>query len=230
MRSVRYGSQVITYSIQEREGLKSHYITVEKHSGVVLKGKAVSGDVADRLILKKAKWIIEKLAVVKAVAHDRITTGSRLPYLGKSYYVKLVVDPTAAGVAVAFTHSQFVITLRSLDVEQDEILNAVNLFYRARALEKLPPRVEKLAQKTGFTYQGLQIRKMTRRWGSCTGRNRIILNADAIKLPYSLIDYLIVHELVHTRIKDHSKAFWSLLARYVPQWKALDEQMRELKM
>ncbi|RYZ51429.1 MAG: M48 family peptidase, partial [Sphingobacteriales bacterium] len=65
MRSVRYGSRVITYSIQEKEGLKSHYIEVEKHSGVVLKGKPVSGETADRMVLKKARWILAKLDVVE---------------------------------------------------------------------------------------------------------------------------------------------------------------------
>ncbi|RYZ56317.1 MAG: M48 family peptidase, partial [Sphingobacteriales bacterium] len=203
---------------------------VEKHSGVVLKGKPVSGETADRMVLKKARWILAKLDVVEVVSHDHITTGSRLPYLGKSYYTKLVVVPTADRVDVVFTHSQFLITVPSLRVEQETIQDAVNQFYRERALEKLPPRVEKLARKTGFTHQGVQIRRMTRRWGSCTATNRIILNTEAIKLPYTLIDYLIVHELVHTKIKDHSRSYWSLLARYVPNWKALDERMQELKM
>jgi hypothetical protein len=221
---------VIKYSIQQRDGLKSHYIEVEKHSGVVLKGKAVPGEVADRLILKKAKWILQKLEVVRAVTHDRVTTGSRLPYLGKSYYTKVVVYPLVDRVGVLFTHSQFVITVRSLDVDQSEIQAALDLFYRERALEKFRSRVAKLAQRTGFTHQGVQIRKMTRRWGSCTGSNRIILNTEAVKLPYTLIDYLIIHELCHTAVKDHSRAFWSLLARHVPNWKALDERMRELKM
>ncbi|RYY24443.1 MAG: M48 family peptidase, partial [Chitinophagaceae bacterium] len=203
---------------------------VEKHSGVVLKGKPVSGETADRMVLKKARWILAKLDVVEAVSHDHITTGSRLPYLGKSYYTKLVVAPTTNQVDVVFTHSQFLITVPSLKVEQETIQEALNQFYRERALEKLPPRVEKLAQKTGFIHQGVQIRRMTRRWGSCTARNRIIMNSDTIKLPYTLIDYVIAHELVHTRIKDHSRSYWSLLARHVPNWKALDERMKALKM
>jgi predicted metal-dependent hydrolase len=76
----------------------------------------------------------------------------------------------------------------------------------------------------------LQFRKMSKRWGSCTGRNRIIINIEAIKLPFSLIDYLIVHELVHTKVKDHSKAYWALLSRHVRNWKTLDGKMKEMRM
>jgi len=67
-------------------------------------------------------------------------------------------------------------------------------------------------------------------WGSCLPSNNIIINVDAIKLPYSLIDYLIVHELVHTKIKSHSKEFWAELSKYMPNWKELDEKMYGMKM
>lgn len=58
----------------------------------------------------------------------------------------------------------------------------------------------------------------------------IIINVDAVKLPWLLIDYLIVHELVHTRIKNHSKEFWAEISKYIPNWKELDERMGDLKI
>ncbi|MFK7979605.1 MAG: M48 family metallopeptidase, partial [Saprospiraceae bacterium] len=69
-----------------------------------------------------------------------------------------------------------------------------------------------------------------KRWGSCTPANNIILNVAAIKLPFSLIDYLIVHELAHTKIKNHSKEFWAEVARHIPKWKTLDAKMYEMKL
>ena len=230
MRSVQYGSRLIHYTTEETQGLKSHYIAVEKHSGVVLKGRPVPDTIADRLILKKAKWILDKLEVVKAEKEEVIVTGSRIPYLGKSYYAQLVVDPSSEKVTIAFNHSRFTITVKRYDTPQEEITVALHQFYKEKAQEKITPRVEKLSMKTGLTYNGLQFRSMKRRWGSCTGRNKIILNSDAIKLPFTLIDYLIVHELVHTKVKDHSKGFWRELAKHVRNWKELDEKMQGLKM
>jgi len=66
---------------------------------------------------------------------------------------------------------------------------------------------------------------MKKRWGSCTKANRIIINIEAMRLPFTLIDYLLIHELCHTKIKDHSKAFWAELSTYVSNWKALDEKV-----
>lgn len=230
MRSVRYGSKQIEYSFQEKEGLKSHYISVEKHSGVVLKGKPVSETVADKLILKKAKWILDKLDVVKAVKEDDIVTGSRLPYLGKSYYVQVVIDKQKNNVAVEFNYSKFTITIKSYSVNQQKINEAVNEFYKQKAIEKISPRVKKLSDKTGLKYEGFQFRTMNKRWGSCTPANKIIINTNAIKLPFSLVDYLIVHELVHTKVKDHSKQFWNELAKHVKNWKQWDEKIAKLKL
>jgi predicted metal-dependent hydrolase len=230
MRSVQYGSKRISYSIQEKEGLKSHYISVEKHTGVVLKGKPVSDITADRLILKKARWILNKLEVVKVGDKDEIVTGSRIPYLGKNYYVQVRVDRSVKKVVVEFTHSRFIITVYSQSIKQKDIQEALQQYYQEKANEKIAPRVKKLSQKTGLAFQNLQFRKMAKRWGSCTGNNRIILNTDAVKLPFSLIDYLIIHELCHTKVKDHSKAFWAELSKHVTKWKELDKRMAEMKM
>lgn len=230
MRSVQYGSSLIEYSLLERQELKSHYIIIEKHAGVVLKGKRVSDAIADRLILKKAKWILNKLELVRPRAEGEIVTGSRISYLGRSYYVQVIIDKTVKAVLIEFNYSKFTITIKDTAVSQEEIADALEEFYKEKAIEKLPARVEKWSQKAGLNYQGLQFRKMNKRWGSCTVQNRIILNTDAMRLPFSLIDYLIVHELVHTKVKDHSKAYWAELSKHIRNWRTLDDRMKEMKM
>jgi predicted metal-dependent hydrolase len=230
MRSVQYGSKQIDYSILEKEGLKSHYISVEKHAGVVLKGRPVSAKTADQLILKKAGWILNKLDLVKVNQDNEIVTGSRIPYLGKSYYVQVVVDRSVKAVLVEFNYSKFKITVKSASVAQEEIQSAIREFYKEKAVEKLTPRIQKLSENTGIPYRRVQFRTMNRRWGSCTASNQITLNTEAVKLPYSLIDYLVVHELVHTRIKNHSSAFWAELSKHVRNWRLLDKRMAEMKM
>ncbi len=64
MPRVQYGNQMIEYSTLVKGGLKSHYISVQKGDGVVLKGKAIPAEAANQLILKKAKWILDKLELV----------------------------------------------------------------------------------------------------------------------------------------------------------------------
>ena len=67
MPNVKYGDKTIDYSFVKKEGLKSHYISVQKDSGVVLKGSSIPEEKEQALILKKARWILEKLQLVEAI-------------------------------------------------------------------------------------------------------------------------------------------------------------------
>jgi len=229
MPKVQYGDQTIQYSIQISNELKSHYIVVEKNHGVILKGALLSEEKANRYILKKAKWILEKLCLVESVNEAEIVTGSRILYLGKKYYTEVYFNDSIGTTKIEFNHSRFKITTSRKNTQQD-IHQALDNFYREKASEKLFPRIESWSQKTGLKYELLQFRKQYKRWGSCTPRNHIVINTDAIKLPYSLIDYLIVHELCHTIHKDHSKAFWAEVGKYLRNWKELDKRMTGMKL
>lgn len=80
----------------------------------------------------------------------------------------------------------------------------------------LPDRVKYLARKHDFTYTSVTCRHQTTRWGSCSFRNRISLNTELMRLPAELRDYIILHELTHTRHKHHQKAFWNYLEIVLP--------------
>lgn len=229
MPSVQYGSQVIEYSTLVKGGLKSHYITVQKGDGVVLKGKAISVEVADKLILRKAKWILDKLELVKSIGDDDIVTGSRIQYLGRRYYVEVIINSSQDKVNIDFTESKFKVSLPKALNNQEELKTAFETFFREKAREKIAPRVRKWSKVTGLKFGDLKFMKLEKRWGSCTPSNNILINIDAVKLPFSLIDYLIVHELVHTRIKNHSKEFWAELSKHIPKWKELDDKMYGMK-
>lgn len=231
MPNVKYGSHIIEYEFLEKPELKGHYITVEKNKAVVLKGKSISEAKANTLILKKARWIIEKLKVVESLAESDIVTGSRIQFLGKKYYVQVFFSDIVQKPLIQFNQSKFSITLPQSQTNiQDTIKSTLDDYYRIQAKEKLIPRIEKWCEKTDLKYNKLRFLKFDKRWGSCTQENTILINYMAIKLPYSLIDYLLVHELCHTVEKSHSKSFYSLVAKYLSNWKTLDERMVGLKM
>ena len=83
--------------------------------------------------------------------------------------------------------------------------------YRHEARKLLPPRLREQAARYGFEYNRVTIRNNKRNWGSCSSRNNISLNLQMMKLPDELIDYVLLHELVHTEIKNHSPNFWARL-------------------
>lgn len=230
MYSVQYGNKIIEYSIVEKEGLKSYYISVEKGVGVILKGKPISIQQADKLILKKAKWILDKLDLVSSISDGEIVTGSRIQYLGRKYYVEVVLDNTTPKISIDFTESKFKITLPNQLNTQENLQQAFENYFRIKAQEKIEPILKKKSKLTGLQYNNVKFMKLEKRWGSCTPSNTIIININAIKLPFSLIEYLVVHELVHTKIKSHSKEFWAELSKHISNWKELDAKMYGMKL
>lgn len=230
MFSVQYGNRTIEYSILEKEELKSYYISVERGVGVILKGKPTSQELADKLILKKAKWILDKLDLVSSIDDGDIVTGSRIQYLGRKYYVELLIDNDSNKIEIDFTESKFKITVPNHLNTQENLHQAFENYYRIKAKEKIEPILKKKSKSTGLIYNNIKFMKLEKRWGSCTPSNTIIINFHAIKLPYSLIEYLVVHELVHTKVKSHSKEFWAELSKYISNWKELDGKMYGMKL
>ena len=86
-------------------------------------------------------------------------------------------------------------------------------------------RLNKISIDTGLLYNKLSIRNQKTRWGSCSSVNNINLNINLINLPLRLIDYVILHELVHTIEKNHSRKFWNLLDEYLPEAQNLNKEL-----
>lgn len=108
---------------------------------------------------------------------------------------------------------------QSVRFDQHGVIN------RAVARRIIVQRLEALAEQHGFSFHRVFVRNQKTRWGSCSMQNNINLNVHLICLPPDLMDYVILHELVHTRIKDHSKQFWNSLAQCTADPKALDREL-----
>ena len=104
--------------------------------------------------------------------------------------------------------------------------NASLLINEADANKRLKDRLYYLANEHGFKYNRASVRNQRTRWGSCSHKNNISLNVKLVLLPKELIDYVMLHELVHTRIHNHSKKFWAELDRYTGNGKVMAKRLR----
>ena len=83
----------------------------------------------------------------------------------------------------------------------------------------LKEKVEECSQKTGLGIEKVNIKNLRKRWGSVTkDKNSINLNANLLKAPDDVIDYIIIHELCHVKINDHSHHYWDLVRKYMPSY------------
>jgi len=110
---------------------------------------------------------------------------------------------------------------------QRQAMNSLVIIDKAEAKKKLTNRLKQLAVQYGFTYNKIAIRNQKTRWGSCSHKNNISLNMKLVLLPDELVDYVALHELVHTRIQDHSKRFWGELGKYVGDGKMKAKRLRK---
>jgi predicted metal-dependent hydrolase len=96
---------------------------------------------------------------------------------------------------------------------------------RSTARKHLCDRVEQLARMHGFAYNRVFVKNQKTRWGSCSNKNNINLNINLVRLPQELIDYTILHELVHTRIKNHSSKFWDQMDALLGDARKIDKKL-----
>ena len=114
----------------------------------------------------------------------------------------------------------------------DKFSSQINLSQRLESINTeeaksyLIGRLKYLANKHGFSYNSVSVRSQKTRWGSCSSNNNISLNIKLICLPKDLSDYVILHELVHTKIKNHSPLFWSFLNQHVSDVKKKDKALK----
>lgn len=93
----------------------------------------------------------------------------------------------------------------------------------------LPKRLKELAELHGFKYQNVSIKNASTRWGSCSSTNNINLNLHLMRIPDRLIDYVLLHELAHTVVKNHGEKFWLLLEQCYPHAKKADREMNNYR-
>ncbi len=109
------------------------------------------------------------------------------------------------------------------DISQKQCWNGINYFLRKEAKRLLPERTKQLAGKFGFHYADVKIQSAKTRWGSCSRSRSINLSMFLMLLPPHLVDYVILHELCHTKEMNHGDKFWAWMDRVT------DNKSKELR-
>ena len=117
--------------------------------------------------------------------------------------------------------------MKEVELQRKKIIEDTKPIDRASAKKKLICRLDDLAEKHGFIYNRAFIKNQKSRWGSCSSKNNINLNMKLVNLPDGLMDYVILHELVHIKVKNHSPKFWTELDKLVGDSKAKDKELRK---
>ena len=200
-------------SFNKRRNSRSIRISLSHRGQVkVTIPKWVSYYEAQRFVTSKTQWILDQKVTVnkKLVNYQQI---------GK--YHSLMFMPTASyRTARGFVKEHDIIIkypdkLSIDDVAvQDCAIKASNRALMIEAKEVLPQRLRMLADQHGFLVRDIRIKLLRSRWGSCNSKSEITLNSHLMLLPWHLIDYVLLHELTHTKVMKHGKEFWDKFKTY----------------
>lgn len=163
------------------------------------------------LLNKKAKWIDKNAKFFEAMSKIELQRNQLLLFGNRYNYFY----DTSFSQKVIINHEHRTITAKR-DLTDSSIQEK---WYRNIAKKHLTKRTEQLSKKLNFPYNKLYIREERNKWGNCSTEKNISLNWKLIKAPEFVIDYIIVHELLHTVVMNHSHKFWTLLRSYFPDYK-----------
>ena len=201
----------LEFTVRRSERRTSIGITLERDGSLILSAPtACPHQRMESAVRSRLFWIYSKQALRSQSSRREVprafTSGESYAYLGKRY--RLWVQE-GDGDAVSLRDGRLV--LRA-DV-QAKAHDHLHRWYQGRGLAWLPPLVERWAPRLGVKSAGIAVRDLGHRWGSCTDKGRLLFHWQTMTLPPSIIEYVVVHELVHLTHSNHTSAFWSLVSR-----------------
>jgi predicted metal-dependent hydrolase len=181
---------------------------------------------------KRSRWIetqrrnFREMNVVPML--PRYVSGATHRYLGRQYRLK-VSHGKLSSVRLKGAYFEVVCT----DEDPQTVKNLMELWFRKRAKDQFSRRVEAWSpwcRKHHLQEPTMQIRRMSKRWGSAGVGGRIALNPILIHAPARCIDYVIAHEICHLRHPNHDRSFYRFLAALLPDWRSLKQRLEETEI
>lgn len=231
--SVQFGDSAIDYTVvRSRKRRKTIEIALDPERGVVVAAPLrVSKKEINELVVRRADWIIRRMGRWPSTEERRqFITGELLPLLDVE--IQLSVERhKSSRVHVASREQELRVSLpEGLDEEarRDAVRMALTRWYQDQAREWITERLAYWAKVAGYSPKSVLVRSQRKRWGSCSADGTLRINWRIVMAPADLADYVLVHELAHVRVKNHSSDFWAEVSRLMPDHKLRRKRLGEI--
>lgn len=210
----------VNYS-PRRKGIR---ITIERDRSVVVHAPVgTSTAVIERAVDGQRINILRRVNHIQKYPTPRpineFVSGESLLFLGRTYPLTVTDEPIER---IRFDEHFYISR-----ANQPQANNLIRAWYQQQARVWLTPRIELYANRLGVVYQKIRVTDLRFRWGSCTSQNNLHFNWRLIKAPMRVVEYIIVHELVHLLEPNHTPAFWNIVAVQLPDYEKAKVWLRE---
>jgi predicted metal-dependent hydrolase len=229
---LKYGGLTIPFRVEYR---RRKHLAITVHPELRLEVSAPEGSALDQVLAKvdkRAAWIFRQWRFFEQYQPTQpgphYVSGETHLYLGRQYRLKVREGlPEGVKLIGRFLHIR---TTRRQDKER--VRGLLEDWYRTHAKRVFAHRLEVCLGLTRSLNLAKApnpaVRKMAKRWGSCTKAGNILLNLDLVKVPVHCLDYVITHELCHLKALNHSKKFYRFLSRCMPDWEARKKRLESI--
>jgi predicted metal-dependent hydrolase len=219
--------QVDDLDVQIRESArrKTLQLTVERDSSLLLTCPlGVATDVQVAFIRSKQPWVYKKLAekalMNKQIRHKSFAQGEGFLYLGRHHRLNIV---DSQNEPLKWVNGRFHLRSEALPEARKHLVR----WYSERGKKWLWQRVQDFAERLEITPVGISVQDLGYRWGSCGKGGRLYFHWKTILLPARIVEYVVVHELVHLHEPNHSAEFWLRLERAMPDYEERKQWLAE---
>ncbi|MFL6408935.1 MAG: M48 family metallopeptidase [Nitrososphaeraceae archaeon] len=217
---IQYGTATIPYHIIKSKRVKTSEIIVD--SDRITIRTPLDKNLADikKIVSGKASWILKKQKeyreTIPQIIKPTYREGSTLPYLGRNYPLRIIRNQPEYNIK--FFDGEFVAKIKSSKPFSIRIKKLYEEWLIEKAKSVFRPKIDEYSKKLGVKVKRIAIKHLKNRWGSMTKDGSININLNLLKASEDVIDYIIVHELCHLKIKEHYYHYWDYVRRYMPNY------------
>jgi predicted metal-dependent hydrolase len=219
MNSIKFGNSQITYKVHKTKR-RTTEIVVDTSGVEILTSEQKSHKQIQNLVKKNSRWIFRKQLWANNQNNLKISfkQGTRLPYLGKKYLLKIEESKTEN---ICLLQGKFFIKVKKNTTKK--VQEIFKNWLKQHAQKIIEKRAHQYEDKLGVKFDKIIIKDHKERWGSVSKNNTININLSILCAPSKIIDYVIIHELCHLKIPDHSPKYWNLLYKMMPDYESHKE-------
>lgn len=216
-----------------KKDIKNMHLSVLPPDGRVRVSAPIklSDDSIAMFVRTKIGWIITQQAKFEnqpRQSERQYISGETFYVFGKQYYLQ--IEYSYKGNSLILSGDKAVLTVRKESTSKQRE-SYVNEWYRTLLKAEIEKYLPKWEQTTGLYCNSWQTKYMTTRWGTCNANTqKIWLNLQLAKKPIECLEYVILHELAHTKVKNHGKEFVAILDEYMPFWRDVRKQLNDSRL